>query len=85
MVRIVLAIAAFAYGGAAFAQSPAVPLRDNTPSRETTVATPPSDPPPPNGAATAAADPNARNRPNGPVAPPAALNSGVQIIAPEKK
>lgn len=77
-----LAALAMLAGAPALAQSsPQVPLRDNTPSRETTVDRPRST----GDDRTAAEAPNARNLRDGRVAPPAAIDTPVQIIAPERK
>ncbi len=68
----------------ALAQSPAsVPLRNNTPSPETTVSRPSSLSP--NETRSADTLPNARNRSDGQVAPPSSIDTPVQIIAPERK
>ena len=76
------AVLAILVGAPSLAQSaPPVPLRDNTPSRETTVARPPST----GDDRTAAQAPTARHLHDGRVAPPAAINTPVQIIAPERK
>lgn len=69
----------------ALAQSPqSVPLGGKSPDRDTT-----TEPRTPQGAPTATGstqvDPNARNRPNGNVSPPASIGTGVQVIAPERK
>ena len=85
MRRLTIPILALLASAPAVAQTSAVPLRDNTPSRDTTLGSSPTAQPPTNGSETAARDPGARERPNGPVAPPAAITSGVQIIAPERK
>ena len=67
-------------------QSPSsVPLRENTPSPETTVSRPDPRRITPDIAESVRVDPNARNRRDGRVAPPAAIDTGVQVIAPEKR
>jgi hypothetical protein len=70
----------------AWAQSPqAVPLRENTPSSETTVSRPDPRTTAPDTTDSVRIDPSARNRRDGRVAPPAAIDTGVQVIAPEKR
>ena len=70
----------------AWAQSPqAVPLRENTPSPETTVSRPDPRRTAPEATQSVRQDPNARHRTDGRVSPPAAINSPVQVIAPEKR
>ena len=68
----------------ALGQNPsAVPLRNNTSSPETTVSRPSSLSP--NETRSADTLPSARNRSDGQVAPPSAIDTPVQIIAPERK
>ena len=68
----------------ALAQSPtSVPLRNNTPSPETTLPRPSSLSP--NETRSADTLPNARNHSDGRVAPPSSIDTPVQIIAPERK
>jgi hypothetical protein len=70
----------------AWAQSPqAVPLRENTPSRDTTVSRPDPRRTARDTTDSVRHDPNARHRTDGRVSPPAAINSPVQVIAPEKR
>ena len=70
----------------AWAQSPqSVPLRENTPSPETTLGRPDQRRPVSGTTDSVRIDPNARHRSDGRVAPPAAIDSGVQVIAPEKR
>lgn len=70
----------------AWAQSPqSVPLRENTPSPETTLGRQDQRRPVPGVTDSVRVDPNARNRSDGRVAPPAAIDTGVQVIAPEKR
>ena len=69
-----------------WAQSPqSVPLRENTPSPETTVSRPDPRRTAPDTTDSVRIDPSARNRRDGRVAPPAAIDTGVQVIAPEKR
>lgn len=71
--------------GPAMAQSPPpVPLTQKTPSPETTVPRP-SPNLTPTATTSANRAPNARNRRNGRVAPPSAVDTPVQVIAPERK
>ena len=82
---LTLAFALFA-AGPALAQSPSsVPLRENTPSPETTISRPDPRRIAPDVTESVRVDPNARNRRDGRVAPPAAIDTGVQVIAPEKR
>jgi hypothetical protein len=86
MRRVLLSTAFLAAAVPALAQSPqSVPLRENTPSRETTETRPPHRDPLPDGTGSVAHDTVARQRPNANVPPPAAIDSSVKIIAPERK
>ena len=86
MTRCFLAFALIVAAAPAAAQSPsAVPLRENTPSPETTVTRPGPGKAAPGATDSVRIDPNARNRSDGRVAPPAAIDTGVQVIAPEKR
>jgi hypothetical protein len=77
-----LATCAIVIGTPTFAQSPqSVPFRENTPSRDTTVGRPASS----GDDRTAIQAPNARHVRDGRVAPPAAIDTPVQVIAPERK
>lgn len=70
----------------ALAQSPSsVPLRENTPSPESTVSRLDPRRIAPDTTESVRTDPNARNRRDGRVAPPAAVDTDVQVIAPEKR
>ena len=86
MTKYLLGLAALVAAAPALAQSPSsVPLRDNTPDRESTVSRPDPRRTSPDTTQSVRGDPNARNRRDGRVAPPAAIDSGVQVIAPEKR
>lgn len=70
----------------ALAQSPqSVPFRNNTPSGESTQTEPARRDPLPEDTGSVATDTSARQRPNANVPPPAAIDTGVKVIAPERK
>ncbi|NNM72751.1 hypothetical protein [Enterovirga aerilata] len=86
MPKTLLVLAAALAAGPALAQSPgSVPLRENTPSPETTVSRPDARTTSPDVTESVRRDPNARNRTDGRVSPPAAIDTGVKVIAPEKR
>ena len=86
MPRHLIVLAALAVASPALAQSPSsVPLENNTPDRESSVSRPDPRKTSPDTTESVRRDPNARNRREGRVAPPAAIDSGVQVIAPEKR
>ena len=81
-----LVIAILVAAGPAHAQSPgSVPLRENTPSRGTTETRPALRNAAPDTTTSAREVPDARNRPNREVSPPSAIDTGVKVIAPERR